>query len=118
MIEKYFLVPAVDPWHAHVVEIDDANLLSGIRDAIGCRYIEIAPMLPGFLSPPQGVCMVVDEEGWLLDNPVQNKLGTVLCGQPIAGNILFGRRGYRDGEPDLVGLEQSDIDFFTWHMAL
>ena len=36
--------------------------------------------------------------------------GTLDHGQPIVGNIVVMKLGYRDGEPDIIGLEDSEID--------
>lgn len=62
---------------------------------------------------PSPYCMIVNEEGLLLDLPV-NPLGCVLCqtmthGFPIVGNIVVMKEGYVDGELDIVGLTEEEI---------
>ena len=59
-----------------------------------------------YLTP--GLVMVVNEEGLILDlplNPYASILyGTQLHGHPIVGNVAILQQGYRDDEPDIVGL--------------
>lgn len=58
--------------------------------------------------------MLVNEEGLILGlpvNPVGSLLyGTLEHGYPIVGNIIFLKDGYRDGEPDIVGLDDGDVE--------
>lgn len=56
--------------------------------------------------------MLVNEEGLLHDLP-PNLVGsyfyqTHIHGQPIVGNIILMKGGYRDGERDIVGLEEDE----------
>ena len=56
--------------------------------------------------------MLVNEEGLLHDLPL-NMVGsffyqTHIHGQPIVGNIILMKDGYRDGERDIVGLEEDE----------
>lgn len=58
--------------------------------------------------------MLVNEEGLLHDLPL-NMVGsffyqTHLHGQPIVGNIILMKEGYRDGEPDIVGLDEDEAE--------
>jgi hypothetical protein len=58
--------------------------------------------------------MLVNEEGLLHDLPF-NVVGSFLYqthihGQPIAGNIILMKDGYRDGERDIVGLEEDEAE--------
>lgn len=61
-------------------------------------------------------CMVVNEEG-LLRNLPMNVLGSYLYGtdthgSPIAGNIVLLKEGINsDGEYDLLGLTEQDIEY-------
>lgn len=62
---------------------------------------------------PSPYCMIVNEEGLLLDLPA-NPLGcflyqTMVHGSPIVGNIVVMKEGYVDGEPDLIGLTEEEI---------
>lgn len=74
-------------------------------------YIEIVH--PRGLKEPY--CMIVNEEGRLQDLPF-NAVGSILYGtpqhgEPIVGNMVIMKEGYKDGEPDIVGLEDRDIDY-------
>ena len=61
-------------------------------------------------------CMVVNEEGLLLNLPM-NVFGSYLYGtgnhgSPVAGNIVLLKRGINsDGEYDLLGLTEQDIKY-------
>lgn len=74
-----------------------------IRKAVGGRCEHVNPV--GLERP---YCMMVNEEGLLLDLPF-NLIGSVLYGtpqhgQPIVGNVIFLKEGYRNGELDVVGM--------------
>ena len=62
---------------------------------------------------PRPYCMIVNEEGLMHDLPL-NEVGSVwygthIHGQPIVGNIIIMKEGFRDGEWDLIGLNGRDI---------
>ena len=53
-------------------------------------------------------CLIVNEEGVLLDLPINNA-ASLLYGGPIVGNVLILRDGINDdGEYDIVGLEETE----------
>lgn len=73
-------------------------------------YIEIVH--PRGLPDP--FVMIVNEEGLLMGLRI-NRTGCALYGtkehgQPIVGDIVIMKEGWRDGEPDIVGLEGEDFD--------
>lgn len=59
-------------------------------------------------------CMMVNEEGLLkrlpLNNIASSLYNTQLHGQPIVGVAVIMKDGYVDGEPDIVGLDDDDIE--------
>lgn len=72
-------------------------------------YIEVVH--PRLLPPPY--CMVVNEEGLLLNLPL-NRAGCVLYetmihGSPIVGDIVLLKEGFTKGERDFIGLDDEDI---------
>lgn len=78
------------------------------------------PTLDGWIETvhPRGLArpymMLINEEGLLKGLPV-NPLGSLLYGTlghgyPIVGNVIFMKDGYRDGEPDIVGLDDEDVE--------
>lgn len=78
-----------------------------ITKAVGGYYEHVHPK---GLKPPY--CMMVNESGLLHNLPV-NILGSVLYethihGNPIVGDIMFAKNGYFQGEPDVVGLTESE----------
>ena len=76
-------------------------LLDSLQKEVG-GYIEVVH--PKYL--PEGLCMVVDDEGLLKGSPVNNiasiLYGTPEHGQPIAGNAVIL------GERDFVSLTEDD----------
>lgn len=77
-------------------------------EAVG-GYIEIVH--PRHLERP--FVMIVNEEGLNLGLEM-NIAGSILCGthdhgSPIVGNIVIMIEGFRNGEPDLVGLTDDEV---------
>lgn len=67
---------------------------------------------PGGLERPY--MMLVNEEG-LVHNLPLNMVGCFLYkthehGCPIVGNVILMKLGFRDGEPDIVGLEEDEAE--------
>lgn len=82
-----------------------------IGKVIGCDYIEVVRP-KGLVSP---LCMIVDEEGLLKETKFLNLTGSLLYGfqihgQPIIGNIVIMKEGYTNGEPDIVGLDDNELE--------
>ena len=87
---------------------EDRPLHNELGEVVGGWIEHVHPRL---LPPPY--CMIVNEEGLLLQLPM-NLIGSALYGtgshgNPIVGNIVLLKDGYRDGEPDIVGLDDEDI---------
>ena len=83
-------------------------LYKTVGEAVG-GYIEIVhPM--GL----QNAVMVVNDEGLMHSLPL-NVIGSCLYGthihhSPIVGNVVIMKEGYVNGERDLIGLEDSEIE--------
>ena len=84
-------------------------LYKTVGSAVG-GYIE--HVKPARLRHPY--CMIVNEEGRLLDLPLNYVgsyfYGTDQPGEPIVGNIVIMKDGYRGGEPDIVGLNDVEAE--------
>ena len=84
-------------------------LYKTVGSAVG-GYIE--HVKPARLRHPY--CMIVNEEGRLLDLPLNYVgsyfYGTDQHGEPIVGNIVIMKDGYRGGEPDIVGLNDVEAE--------
>ena len=84
-------------------------LYKTVGSAVG-GYIE--HVKPARLRHPY--CMIVNEEGRLLDLPLNYVgsyfYGTDQHGEPIVGNIVIMKDGYRGGEPDIVGLNDIEAE--------
>ena len=97
-------------YEMRVQEFSEPAYMS-IGEAVG-GWIEV--VRPVRLGRPY--CMVVNEEG-LLRNLPMNVLGSFLYGtdkhgSPIVGDIVLLREGINsDGEYDLLGLTEQDIEY-------
>lgn len=84
-------------------------LYKTVGSAVG-GYIE--HVKPARLRHPY--CMIVNEEGRLLDLPLNYVgsyfYGTDQHGEPIVGNIVIMKDGYRGGEPGIVGLNDVEAE--------
>lgn len=82
-------------------------LLDSLQKEVG-GYIEVVH--PKYL--PEGLCMVVDDEGRLKGSAINNiasaLYGTPEHGQPIAGNAVILREGFVAGERDFASLTEDD----------
>lgn len=82
-------------------------LLDSLQKEVG-GYIEVVH--PKYL--PEGLCMVVDDEGRLKGSAINNiasvLYGTPEHGQPIAGNAVILREGSVAGELDFMSLDDGD----------
>ena len=91
------------------IEAFSDPLYKTVGSAVG-GYIE--HVKPARLRHPY--CMIVNEEGRLLDLPLNYVgsyfYGTDQHGEPIVGNIVIMKDGYRNGEPDIVGLDDSEVE--------
>lgn len=95
----------------HEVRVEDFSdpLYKTVGSAVGGYIEHVHPMR---LARP--LCMIVNEEGRLLDLPLNHIgsffYGTDQHGEPIVGNIVVMKDGYRNGEPDIVGLDDSEVE--------
>ena len=84
-------------------------LYKTVGSAVGGYIEHVHPMR---LARP--LCMIVNEEGRLLDLPLNYVgsyfYGTDQHGEPIVGNIVIMKDGYRGGEPDIVGLNDIEAE--------
>lgn len=93
------------------VRVEDFNdpLYKTVGAAVGGYIEHVRPMR---LARP--FCMIVNEEGLLLDLPLNHigsfYYGTDKHGAPIVGNIVIMKDGYRDDGPDIVGLDDSEVE--------
>lgn len=68
-------------------------------------YMEVVhPML---LKRP--FCILVNDEGLIRNLPV-NEFGTFLYQGIIAGNLIIAKIGFVDGERDIIGLDDKELD--------
>lgn len=93
-----------------VEEINTEPKWQAFAKLLGCSWIEIVH--PRGLQSP--LCMIVDEEGLLCDEPKINLVGSFLYGthihgSPIVGDIVIAAEGFVDEGVDIVGLDDNEI---------
>ena len=91
------------------VEEFNGSLYKTVGAVVGGCIERVHPMR---LARP--LCMIVNKDGRILGLPV-NYIGSFFYGtdqhgEPIVGNIVIMKDGYRNGEPDIVGLDDSEVE--------
>lgn len=106
MTETVVVITTDNKVETRELEIKDGLMLEGLQEIVG-GYIETVPLTAQMLA---GCTMVVNEEGALMDLPV-NIIASIIyasinCVSYILGDVAICRIGERDGEPDIVGLDK------------
>ena len=100
-MEKYIRVK--ENGNIDVVEVSTDRWLDDVYKAINCNCIQIVRTTPHH----GGMVLVIDDNGKLKKHKV-NAIASILYGQDIrdyiAGDVLIGWQGLRNGEPDIVEL--------------
>ncbi len=111
MTEKVVFVTTEGDVSTHDLEVN-GTLFDGLKELIG-GWIEM--VRPVGLKPP--FVMIVDEDGLMkeLDNNFFGSMlyGTIAHGHPIVGNIVIAKQGYRNGEPDILGLTDEEASYIV-----
>ena len=111
MTKESFILVHAGSWPApEIIQLDSDHLLDGMYQAIRCDCIEIVRVQTGLLLP-YGVVLVADESGWFREPGLINRLATVWCSDVVLGNVILAAEGYRNGEPDLVGLNDFQLKY-------
>lgn len=105
MTEKVIVITTENKISIRDIEVNDGSMLQGLWDAVG-GFIEI--VRPVGLEYP--LVLLCDEEGLLKGKEI-NIVGSVLYGMhehgnPIVGDIVVLQEGFRDGEPDIIGIPE------------
>lgn len=115
MKEKYIKITTTNK--VDVLEIDSDELLKGFYSAIDCSSVALISVRIFPHKPPY--LLVVDEEGKVKDPPKQpNEVATMLFkGAVIVGDVIIGKSGLRNGEPDIVGLDSYEVESLLFHLT-
>ena len=108
MTEKVIVITTDNTIFVKELEIINGSMLEGLKEIVG-GWIEIVH--PMHLEHP--LALVCNEEGLIYELPF-NFVGSALYGyaehgHPIVGNIAIVQSGWRDGEPDIVGIPDEII---------
>lgn len=103
MAEKVILVSASN--NVSVLRLHPDETGSVLRDlqAMVGGYIEIVKP-----ADIRASYVIVCNEDGVIDRLAINKLGTMLYGAPLVGDIVIMKDGIRDGEPDIVGMSDEE----------
>ena len=82
------------------LRVVDGFMLQDLQKAVG-GWIEIVPGM--YL--PEPLRIICNDEGVLKRLPL-NRAASLLYGSGIVGDVLLMAQGWRDGEPDIVGLTE------------
>ena len=91
----------------------------GMGELVGGHFEHVRPWGLYNLDTPykKQLCMIVNEEGRLigldynsLGSALYNDIPTAFPYDPIVGDILIMAEGFVDGEPDIVGLDDEQIE--------
>lgn len=104
MSSEYFV--RITPEGAVQTVSTENPCLDWYYDQIGCTSIETVPLAD---TKSGKSVMIVDEECLIKPDPIPNAIASYLIGYPICGNVLIGGIGDRNGEPDIVGFDKSEI---------
>ena len=89
------------------LESDNEQLSRSIRQELHCDLFDCVPT-----SEPTGYLILVDNNGRFVPGNRPNLIAGYYYGDiadGIVGDALIGKQGYRDGEPDIVGLDYEDL---------
>ena len=108
MTEKVIVITTDNTISINELEIIDGSILDGLKEIVG-GWIEI--VRPMYLKHP--LVLVCNEEGLIHELPF-NLVGSALYGyaehgQPIVGDIAIVEKVFRDGEPDIGGINEDTI---------
>ena len=98
-------------------EISLIEFNDDVHELLNCRYYELVHL-------PGNFYMVVDELGKCYEEPLPvNMLASMLYpgtphGDPIVGHVLIGKLGYVNGESDMVGLSESELNYFEEYFKI
>ena len=109
MTEKVIVITADNTISIKELEVRDGMILDGLQKIVGGWIENVHPMR---LKPP--LMLECNEEGLILGlpiNPVASYLyGIDKHGSPITGDVAIVQQGWRDGEPDIVGIPDDAIE--------
>ena len=97
-----------------IIEVKEngSPLYKQMSEAVGGYYENVYPRR--FQGEYQDFVMVVNEEGLIKGLPLNRTgcflYGTDIHGSPIVGNVIILKKGYFEGEPDIVALTDEEAE--------
>ena len=113
-MEKLILVKPSDVMRLLDFNSNDDGNLDFYYKHIECELIDIVQpfAVREELDKCKDLILIVDDEGAIKDSPKLNVFASLVCGQPIYGNVLIAKEQARDDGLYTVGLSMTDIKEF------
>ena len=110
MTEKGIVITTNDEISIREFARDGHGVLNtALREVVGDSIENVSPM---YLQHPY--CFVCNGDGLLLELPTNTAgcimYGTAKHGHPIVGNIVVLKKGVYNGEVDLIGIPDGEIE--------
>lgn len=105
MTERVVVITADNQVSPQDIEVVDGFMLQGLQEAVGGFFEIVHPM---YLENPYVI--VCDDEGILKHKPL-NPIASLWYGSGMVGDVVIMKEGFRDGEPDILGLDDDEVQF-------
>lgn len=98
------------------VDVPHEEFNENVHRLIDCSIYELVHV-------PGNFYLVVDENGKILEVPKPVNIMALMLypgtphGDPIVGDVLIGRLGIVDGEPDMVGLTDAELEMLETYFS-
>ena len=106
MSKRFLLITTKNEYH--VIDVPDSDFLSALKEIIGCECVETAHVV-------SNIIMLVDEEGKFAGKDV-NYIASILYPDfydLIVGDVILASIIYTDDGPDIGGLNDDDVEYFS-----
>ena len=103
--ERVVVITTDNQIHQREIEVVDGFLLQALQDAVGGFFEIVQPM---YLEYPYVI--VCDDEG-ILKHKKLNTIASHFYGSGMVGDVVIMKEGFRDGEPDIVGLDDDETQY-------
>lgn len=113
-MEKLILVKPNDVMRLLDFDSNSDDNLDFYYKHIECDLIDIVQpyAVREELDKCNDLILIVDDEGAIKNNPKLNVFASLVCGQPIYGNVLVAKEQARDDGLYTVGLNMQDVKEF------
>lgn len=105
MTERAIVITTGNQVYTRDMKIVDGFMTKDLQDAVGGFFEIVQPM---HLKEPYVI--VCDDEG-ILKRKSLNPIASLWYGSAIVGDVVIMKEGFRDGEPDIIGLDEEEAQY-------